>query len=215
MGRGASNTGLQSSALALNNFGPGVSQQMIQGEGPDSKNFVILNTYIYDHLLRHGFYKAARGLYQETFVATKDDQDNQPNQDNDGNPHLPRRAVNLKRSQSGMDDHPHSSPNDKLNGKSPGSSSTSPNMGHDDLPAAKVPLESPDGFLREWWAVFWDIYAARSGEDSTYFAQAYLDNQVWPCDILMLAQSTSCASVSWAVTSRDATATSDDEWRCR
>jgi hypothetical protein len=106
-------------------------------------------------------------------------EDSSPNQDNDN--HLPRRATNLKRSHSGLDNHQNSSPNDKANGKSPRSGSDSPHNEPSDLPPANVPLKGPGqrGFLREWWGVFWDIYSARSniGTPSNW-AHAYLDTQV-------------------------------------
>jgi hypothetical protein len=181
MGRGASNTGLQNSALALaHNPGHPGSQQLNQEESHDTHNEVQLNSYIYDHLLKNGFYQAARGLLNETtlLLVNGPREESSPNQDSDANSLLPRRATTLKRSQSGMD-HPNSSPNDKPNGKSPGSSSNSPHNAHSDLPAADIPLKAPGGFLREWWSVFWDIYAARSGRPSSAFAHAYLESQVY------------------------------------
>jgi hypothetical protein len=179
MGRGASNTGLQNSALALaNNPGHPGSKQLNQEESHDLHNEVQLNSYIYDHLLKNGFYQAARGLMNETtlLLVNNPREESSPNQDGDGNSLLPRRATTLKRSQSSMD-HPNSSPNDKPNGKSPGSGSNSPHNANSDLPAADIPLTG--GFLREWWGVFWDIYAARGGHPASAFANAYLESQVF------------------------------------
>lgn len=178
MGRGASNTGLQNSALAANNPGhPG--QHLIHEESSEAHNSdTALNSYIYDHLLKNGFYQAARGLLNETnLLLVNGPREDSADQDGDGNSLLPRRTTTLKRSQSGMD-HPNSSPNDKPNGKSPRSTSNSPHIGHADLPAADVPLKTPGGFLQEWWGVFWDIYAARSGRSASPFAKAYLETQV-------------------------------------
>jgi hypothetical protein len=179
MGRGASNTGLQNSALALANNprNPG-SQQLNQEESHDLHNELLLNSYIYDHLLKSGFQQAARGLMNETnlLLVNNPREESSPNQDGDGNSLLPRRATTLKRSQSSMD-HPNSSPNDKPNGKSPGSGSNSPHNANSDLPAADTPLKG--GFLREWWSVFWDIYAARGGLPASAFANAYLESQVF------------------------------------
>jgi hypothetical protein len=178
MGRGASNTGLQSSALSANNPGhPG--QHFIHEESSEAQNNEIqLNSYIYDHLLKNGFYQAARGLLNEANLHLVDGpREDSADQDGDGHTLLPRRSTNLKRSQSGMD-HPNSSPNNKPNGKSPRSGSNSPNSGHADLPPANVPLKAPGGFLREWWGVFWDIYAARSGRAASSFARDYLETQV-------------------------------------
>ena len=180
MGRGANNPGLQASVLAMaNNVYPNnPSQQIPQGELHEMHNLTLLNSYIYDHLIKHGLYKAAKGLWQETDLhpyIRERGENSSPNQDNEGGPPS-RRATNLKRSHSGMDDHPNSSPNDK---NSPRSTSTSPNQGHNDLPVPNVPLQSAGGFLTEWWAVFWDVFAARSNnENASFFAQAYLENQV-------------------------------------
>lgn len=215
MGRGASNTGLQTSALAANNPAhPG--QHLIHEESSEAHNEIQFNSYIYDHLLKNGFYQAARGLLHETQLdLVNGSREDSADQDGDGNTLLPRRSINLKRSQSGMD-HPNSSPNDKPNGKSPRSTSNSPNSGHADLPPANVPLKAPGGFLREWWGVFWDIYAARSGRSASPFAQAYLETQVSRqlMPLLTTAKSTTRSSVSTAIQSSDA-ASADDEWCCR
>lgn len=183
MGRGASNSGLQNSVLPLSNNisnHPGAlsSQQSL----PDDEEYDrLLNSYIYEHLLKSGFYKAARGLYTEASLQLSGSQreDSSPNHDSDN--HLPRRGTNLKRSHSGLDNHPNASPNDKPNGKSPRSGSDSPHNEPSDLPPANVLVKGlgQTGFLRAWWAVFWDVYSARSniGTPSTW-AHAYLDIQV-------------------------------------
>jgi hypothetical protein len=188
MVRGQSNTAPQMSALGSSmNHQPlpghqihlSSSQQTMQDD-PDVHNDVQLNSYIYDHLLKNGFYNAARGLLSETALLLVQGHrgDESSDQDGDGSSLLPRRAAtNLKRSQSGMD-HPNSSPNDKMNGKSPGSNDNSPRSQNSDLPPADVPLKSQNGFLKEWWSVFWDIYAARSGRPASFHASAYLDAQV-------------------------------------
>jgi hypothetical protein len=178
MGRGASSTGLQNSALAAHN--PGHAGHHFIHEDPSEahNNEVQLNSYIYDHLLKSGFYQAARGLLNDaSLLLVNGPGEDSADQAGDATSLLPRRSATLKRSQSGMD-HPNSSPNDKPNGKSPRSVSNSPNSGHADLPAANVPLKPPGGFLREWWVVFWDIYAARSGRAASSYAQNYLETQV-------------------------------------
>jgi hypothetical protein len=184
MGRGGSNGGLQNSILPLSNNVPNypgaqLSQQSLPDD-EDDKYERLLNSYIYEHLLKSGFYKAARGLLSEASLQVSGSQRDDPstNQDSDG--HLTRRATNLKRSHSGLDNHP-ISPNDKTNGKSPRSGSDSPHNEPSDLPPPNVPHEGPGqmGFLRGWWAVFWDIYTARSNVGTpSSGAHAYLDTQV-------------------------------------
>lgn len=182
MGRGASNAALQS--MGLNNIGHPPPQQVIQGDlsehkhPPEHNNLILLNTYIYDHLVKHGFKQAAKALLLEAEINYLPRDDGSPsNRDTDGSL-LPRRT-NLKRSHSGMDDHPNSSPNDKPNGKSPRSNSNSPHIGHNDLPAADVPVDNSNGFLSQWWVVFWEIFEARTNpENGTAYAKAFIEYQV-------------------------------------
>jgi len=173
MGRGTSNTGLQNSALSANN--PGYPSQQLAHDDPyEGHNEHLLDSYIYDYLLRRGFYQAARGLFNEAKLIDEGSREDSANQPGDG---TSRRSTTLKRSQSSMD-HPNSSPNDKPNGKSPRSVSNSPNSGHADLPPANVPLKDDQGFLREWWALFWDVFAARDRKYASQPAQNYIEIQV-------------------------------------
>jgi hypothetical protein len=180
MGRGASSTGLQHSALPLNSNhlagGPNASQQSMQDDmgGQEGGLAGQLDIYIYDYLRRNGFYQAARGLMHEARLFSKD---SSPNQDNDSHPPQ-RRAANLKRSHSGIDNHPNSSPNDKTNGKSPGSGSNSPHNDPSDLPEANLPKSGEQGLLKGWWSVFWDIYAARNGYGASNHAHQFLEAMV-------------------------------------
>ncbi|KAK4705776.1 hypothetical protein P7C70_g439, partial [Phenoliferia sp. Uapishka_3] len=60
------------------------------------------------------------------------------------------------------------------NGTSPPQSS--PESGHLALqPRALVQIETREGFLYEWWAVFWDVFRARSGKGGTPPARAFVD----------------------------------------
>ena len=221
MARGQSNTAPQMSALAssVNNLAghqANLSQQNIQDDSNVHED-IQLNSYIYDHLLKNGFYNAARGLLAETtllLVTEPREESSDHDGDSNGNSLLPRRATNLKRSQSGMD-HPNSSPNDKPNGKSPTSTSNSPRTGHSDLPAANVPLKSTGGFLREWWSVFWDVYAARSGRPASAYAAAYLDTQVCIKFIMTLIIAKSAHVCAGPIQSGCATQSADDEWSSR
>jgi LisH len=198
MGRGPNNPGIQMSALAgANPFGhlPNPSERAVQ-EDVEREREELLNSYIYDHLLKSGFYNAARGLLGETklrLLKPRQGEGSSPNQDgsNDG---PQRRAAALKRSQSNMDHA--NSPNDKPNGKSPGSGSNSPHIANSDLPAVNVPLKSNGPFLREWWDVFWDIYAARHGLNASVYAHTYTDALVTLINALLtVAPSTRAGSV--------------------
>ncbi|CAG8512922.1 14774_t:CDS:10 [Funneliformis caledonium] len=58
---------------------------------------------------------------------------------------------------------------DSINGSS--SSSSDNNMNALLLPDADVPVQAPEGFLYEWWNVFWDIYSAKTQRAGTSEAQ--------------------------------------------
>jgi len=38
-----------------------------------------------------------------------------------------------------------------------------------------VPIDAPEGFLYEWWAVFWDIFEENHSKSGSQEAKAYLD----------------------------------------
>jgi len=191
MGRGASSTGIPNVALPIGN-NPNIQAvpiptqlplSLLQDSEEELRSERLLNSYIYEHLLKSGFYQAARGLLNETtiqFVNASRDEPS-PNQDSDATTHLPRRTAALKRSHSGVDNHPNASPNDKANGKSPGSGTNSPRNEPRDLPPVDLPLKGPGnkGFLRGWWVVFWDVYAARLNIPASSWAHAYVDTQVY------------------------------------
>jgi hypothetical protein len=40
-----------------------------------------------------------------------------------------------------------------------------------------VLINAPEGFLFEWWAVFWDIYNARNNKPSSSDARTYVEYQ--------------------------------------
>jgi hypothetical protein len=46
------------------------------------------------------------------------------------------------------------------------------------LPDAEVPVQAPEGFLYEWWTVFWDIYSAKLNRPGTMEAQRYVATEV-------------------------------------
>ncbi|CAL4965614.1 unnamed protein product [Urochloa decumbens] len=44
------------------------------------------------------------------------------------------------------------------------------------VPSAPVAIDAPGGFLFEWWSVFWDIFIARTNENHSDSAAAYLES---------------------------------------
>lgn len=43
-----------------------------------------------------------------------------------------------------------------------------------------VNIDSPEGFLYEWWSLFWDIYNARNSKPSSNEARLYTEVCVSP-----------------------------------
>jgi hypothetical protein len=56
--------------------------------------------------------------------------------------------------------------------------SSSDSDGNAPLPEADVPVQAPEGFLYEWWTVFWDIYSAKLNRPGTMEAQRYVSAEV-------------------------------------
>ncbi|CAG8612950.1 12265_t:CDS:10, partial [Acaulospora morrowiae] len=46
-----------------------------------------------------------------------------------------------------------------------------------DLPNVEVPIKAPEGFLYEWWTVFWDIYSAKLNRPGSENARRYIEQQ--------------------------------------
>ncbi|KAK9674606.1 hypothetical protein K7432_017121, partial [Basidiobolus ranarum] len=42
---------------------------------------------------------------------------------------------------------------------------------------SQVPIDSPNGFLYEWWVVFWDIFSARTNKTGSKDAQSFVEAQ--------------------------------------
>jgi hypothetical protein len=38
-----------------------------------------------------------------------------------------------------------------------------------------LPIDAPEGFLYEWWSVFWDIFYARVNKTGSEAATAYVE----------------------------------------
>ncbi|ORY90675.1 hypothetical protein BCR35DRAFT_349622 [Leucosporidium creatinivorum] len=43
------------------------------------------------------------------------------------------------------------------------------------LPNAAVQIETPQGFLYEWWNVFWDVFRAKAGKGGTISARSFVE----------------------------------------
>lgn len=99
-----------------------------------------LNTYIYEYFIRYGMYDAARALLNiDQGVASKE-------------------GTNRRRDENGNivngigDDSMDTDSKEDIDSKSP-----------EDLPPPKLPTQSDNSFLYDWFCLFWEIYDAQRG----------------------------------------------------
>jgi len=69
--------------------------------------------------------------------------------------------------------------NDGANSINGGGNSGSDNNVGGPLPDADVPVQAPEGFLYEWWTVFWDIYSVKLNRQGTMEAQRYVAEVIY------------------------------------
>ena len=178
---------------------PQPQQQPIQLSTRDR----LLNAYIYDYLLKNDLHNSARSFLSEADVpihpAENDTRPHQPQQRTDG---LDERGPVVKVEEE--DDHPATAttangigehqaleetgeannqsssphPTTSPSARPAGTAAEASNLSspkNTSLPFAAVPINAPNGFLYEWWTIFWDIYSARSGKGTTN-AAAYISH---------------------------------------
>jgi hypothetical protein len=127
--------------------------------------YMQLNTCIYDYFLKRGQFDVARMLLNdENIKLDTDDAKSSPNHMN------------------GVD-------GDTSMGDTKDEKIRIP----DDFPRPRVPMDSGNSFLYEWFSLFWDIFAAqRKRPPMNQMAQAYVNSsQVrflshYSCDLIML-----------------------------
>lgn len=124
--------------MAMNNGAMPAAQQMPQQQQPQQQpqqpSRTMLNTYIYDYLLKEGMYDVARAMLSSEHHSNVMTKDNRPRGANGLGNGVGDDAMDTD-SKDDMDKRP------------------------DDLPAANVP-PSDSCFLYEWFALFWDVLHA-------------------------------------------------------
>ena len=113
----------------------------------------MLNTYIYDYLLKNGHTDLAR-----TWV----------NADIPMNLNPPTKTSPGRANVNGVDDAMDTDSKDDIRHKRP-----------DDLPVPQCPSpDGPNSFLHDWWCQFWDVYNAHREKRTTPAATAYLTHNL-------------------------------------
>lgn len=64
----------------------------------------------------------------------------------------------------------------------------SPAFKADTLPASSVMVESPQGFLLEWWTVFWESFRARAGNGGNVSARVFAEASSQAVEAALLAE---------------------------
>ncbi|EPY50151.1 transcription factor [Schizosaccharomyces cryophilus OY26] len=147
-----------------------------QGKSNDSNNHEhtnlsdrttqsLLNSYIYDYLVKKNYWEAAQAFGQEAQVQTL------------VRPFSKNSATSGKQTASSPANVKRESPNlnEPQNSESTKQVPSHTDIGRDPPPPPVLPIDSAGGFLIEWWNVFWDIYSARRGNGSEP-AMAYMSH---------------------------------------
>ncbi len=130
----------------------------------------LLNCYIYDYLLKQQYSDTARIFQKEVEVPTltEDVAKQQAASEIDEGTlgasldFLDKSRKAVESQQTNCDRQEDSSP-----------------AGSPELRQADIPIDVPGGFLCEWWSIFWDMSAARSGRGGSSSANTFLaQNQV-------------------------------------
>lgn len=61
-----------------------------------------------------------------------------------------------------------------------------------DLPHDAPLIDAPQGFLAEWWAVFWDVLSARTRKQASEQAQMYLEARPYFFPLKLIATRPHC-----------------------
>ncbi|WBW74380.1 DNA-binding transcription factor Adn2 [Schizosaccharomyces osmophilus] len=116
----------------------------------------LLNSYIYDYLVKKNYWEAAQAFGQEAQVQTLVRPVSNNSATSDKQP--TSSPANVKRESPNL--------NDPQNPDSAKQGFNYHETGKDPPPPPVLPIDSSGGFLIEWWNVFWDIYNARRGSGS-------------------------------------------------
>lgn len=135
---------------------------------------ILLNSYIYDYMLKNAWSTAARAFMEVAEVPLSGE--NRPGNkeeriqlDMDG-----LRGNDKEGSLGAEDSKAENSTLPPVKQESAHSSESEAGASYSGLlQPAVIPVDTPGGFLLEWWTVFWDIFNAKSGKGGSDAATAY------------------------------------------
>ncbi|KAK9762690.1 hypothetical protein K7432_011336, partial [Basidiobolus ranarum] len=160
---------------------------------PKRDSDIMLNKYIYDYMIKRKFKGAALAFLNEANLQSESQlqtHNHQRQPTASPKPNDSGSSPVIKKEQSnGTTINFESNPSRNIKAGTPvngvsNNRRTTPGPGSDYessqdvslLPHIQVPIDAPDGFLFEWWSVFWDIFSARSNQPgSSREALSYID----------------------------------------
>lgn len=121
----------------------------------------LLNAYVYDFLIKSRLPQTARIFVNEAEVpsvqnSSSSSNNNSPHQMATGNP---QGASNVST--------PHTA-----------SANSQQFQKENNLPCLALAMEAPQGFLFEWWLVFWDVMQAKNNKGGSQLATQYYQSQM-------------------------------------
>ncbi|KAJ1647365.1 hypothetical protein LPJ64_001277, partial [Coemansia asiatica] len=142
----------------------------------------LLNAYVFDFLKKKGFHQTAIQFADECkdlpLIKPTDDDSQTSNGVDNSTAAISAKDEDSKNQGTG------SSSSSKQKSPTPSaknSDTLSPTITSRSMPGVNVPINTPRGFLLEWWSVFWDVFAASSERSSKHQVpesiRAYVNHQ--------------------------------------
>lgn len=123
----------------------------------------FLNAYIYDYLRKHNLHQSANVFGQEADVKV--------------HPVLKGQPLSQPARPADSGDEPKNEK--RANGDSKPAENEDENSNAPNTLAKSVGIiDAPEGFLFEWWLIFWDLLFARSNKPASLPAQQFISAQV-------------------------------------
>ncbi|KAK9467185.1 hypothetical protein V1512DRAFT_237941 [Lipomyces arxii] len=173
------------------------SQQQSQSQSQNHRSEQEhLNAYIYDYLLKHNMQQSAHIFSQEADIKmhtvlkglaipqTKVNQQRQNNQDSSSDQEIKSEKDRANGDSNSSNAAGKSSNNDtdlKSSSNTQNSSNNSDESNSvnnsNNLNKSTGIIDAPEGFLFEWWLIFWDLLFARSSKPASIPAQQFIHAQ--------------------------------------
>lgn len=126
----------------------------------------LLNTYIYDYLVKQSCSATALAFKKEVDIPTISEEEARKRRASDDNP-----EGSLEKNLDASSQQKEAA--SRLNGTDDVDIASNSDTSSKNAPA-DVPIDLEGGFLVEWWTVFWDMFAARQGRPSSSNAASFI-----------------------------------------